>query len=201
MRGLLTLLFCCLLSACFTAGKRGGDSPLAIYDFGSAPASLLAAPRKQPLALEVRAPLWFDSQGIDYRLAYVDAARLREYARARWAGPPAQMIQQRLMQQLDYTISGQGQARCVVRVEITEFSQLFGSLESSTGVLQGRAVLLDQSRRQLAALDLRIEKAAPSQDARGGVAALSATVEQLASDLLAWEKALKAGGDGGVCAG
>lgn len=197
MRRLLILLLCGLLSACFTAGKRGGDSALAVYDFGPAATSLLAAPRKQPMALEVRAPLWFDSLGIDYRLAYVDVARLREYARARWAGPPAQMIQQRLMQQLDYSISGQGQARCVVRLEITEFSQLFASPESSKGVLQGRVVLLDQSRRQLAELDLRIEKMAISQDARGGVSALTATVEQLAADLLAWEKSQSAG----VCAG
>lgn len=197
MRRLLILLLCGLLSACFTAGKRGGDSALAVYDFGPAATSLLAAPRKQPMALEVRAPLWFDSLGIDYRLAYVDVARLREYARARWAGPPAQMIQQRLMQQLDYSISGQGQARCLVRVEITEFSQLFASPESSKGVLQGRVVLLDQSRRQLAELDLRIEKMAISQDARGGVSALTATVEQLAADLLAWEKSQSAG----VCAG
>lgn len=197
MRWLLSLLLCGLLSACFTAGKRGGDSALAVYDFGPAPTSLLAASRKQPMALEVRAPLWFDSLGIDYRLAYVDVARLREYARARWAGPPAQMIQQRLMQQLDYSISGQGQARCLVRVEITEFSQLFASPESSKGVLQGRVVLLDQSRRQLAELDLRIEKMAISQDARGGVSALTATVEQLAADLLAWEKSQSAG----VCAG
>lgn len=197
MRRLLSLLLCGLLSACFTAGKRGGDSALAVYDFGPAPTSLLAAPRKQPMALEVRAPLWFDSLGIDYRLAYVDVARLREYARARWAGPPAQMIQQRLMQQLDYSISGQGQARCLVRLEITEFSQLFASPESSKGVLQGRVVLLDQSRRQLAELDLRIEKMAVSHDARGGVSALTATVEQLAADLLAWETSQGAG----ICAG
>jgi ABC-type uncharacterized transport system auxiliary subunit len=188
MRWLTTLLACCLLSACFTSGKRGGDSPPAIYDFGTAPASLLATPRKQPLALEVRAPLWFDSQGIDYRLAYIDAARLREYSRARWAGPPAQMIQQRLMQQLDLSMAGQGQSRCLVRVEITEFSQVFDAPESSKGVLQGRAVLLDRSRRQLAEIDLRIQKPSASHDARGGVAALSATVEQLAVDLLAWEK-------------
>jgi ABC-type uncharacterized transport system auxiliary subunit len=188
MRWLVTLFLCFLLSACFTAGKRGGDSAMAVYDFGTAPASLLAAPRKEALALEVRAPLWFDSQGIDYRLAYVDAARLREYARARWAGPPAQMIQQRLMQQLDYSMSGQGQVRCLVRVEITEFSQVFLAKESSKGVLQGRAILLDRSRRQVAELDLKIEKPAASQDARGGVGALSAAVEQLAADLLAWEK-------------
>lgn len=192
MRWLVTVLLCFFLAACFTAGKRGGDSPLAIYDLGPAPASLLAESRKQSIALEVRAPLWFDSQGIDYRLAYVDAARLREYARARWAGPPAQMIQQRLMQQLGYAMVGQGQNRCVVRLEITEFSQVFVTPESSKGVLQGRAVLLDRARRQTAVLELRIEKPSASQDARGGVAALSATVEQLATDLQAWEKAQEA---------
>jgi len=188
MRWLATILICSLLTGCFTSGKRGGDSPLTIYDFGTAPASLLEAPRKQPLALEVRAPLWFDSLGIDYRLTYVDAARLREYARARWAGPPAQMIQQRLMQKLGYSMAGQGQSRCLLRVEITEFSQSFVSPEYSKGLLQGRAILLDRSRRQLAEIDLKIDKPAPSQDARGGVAALSAAVDQLAADLLAWEQ-------------
>ena len=190
MRWLALFLCCCLLSGCFTAGKRGGESPPAVYDFGQPPTSLLAAPRKQPLALEVRAPLWFDSMGIDYRLAYIDTARLREYARARWVGPPAQMMQQRLMQQLGYSMAGQGQTRCLVRVEITEFSQVFVTQESSKGMLQGRAVLLDRSRRQVAELDLNIEKPAASQDARGGVAALSAAGEQLAPDLLGWEKSL-----------
>lgn len=201
MRWLAAILLCSVLSACFTAGKRGGDSPLAIYDFGPAPAGLLAAPRKQSLALEVRAPLWFDSQGIDYRLAYVDVARLREYARARWAGPPAQMIQQRLMQKLDYAMAGQGQARCLLRIEITEFSQVFTTSESSKGVLQGRAVLLDRARRQVADLELRVEKTASSQDARGGVAALSATVEQLAADLLTWENGWPGGQAASVCSG
>ncbi|AXS80395.1 ABC-type transport auxiliary lipoprotein family protein [Dechloromonas sp. HYN0024] len=193
MRWLAILIFCGLLSACFTAGKRGGDSALAVYDFGPPPVRLLASPRPQPMALEVRAPLWFDSLGIDYRLAYVDAARLREYGRARWVGPPAQMMQQRLMQLLDYSMSGQGQSRCLVRVDITEFSQVFASPESSQGILRGRAVLLDRSRRQLAELDLKIDKPAPSQDARGGVSALSATVAQLADDLLVWERGISAG--------
>jgi ABC-type uncharacterized transport system auxiliary subunit len=193
MRWLLTLFLCALLSACFTGGKRGGDIALAVYDFGPAPASLLASPRRPSLALEVRAPLWFDTLGIDYRLAYVDAARLREYARARWAGPPAQMIQQRLMQQLDYSVAGQGHSPCLLRLEITEFSQVFATPERSEGVLRGRAILLDRSRRQIAQLDLDIRKTAGSHDARGGVAALSATVEQLAADLRTWEQGLNAG--------
>lgn len=195
------LLLCLLVSACFTAGKRGGDNAMATYDFGPAPVSLLAEPRKQAMAVEVRAPLWFDSLGIDYRLAYVDASRLREYARARWAGPPAQLMQQRLMQQLGLSMAGQGQTRCLLRVEIAEFSQVFSSPDSSKGVLKGRAQLLDRSRRQLAELDLNLEKSAPSQDALGGVRALTATVAQLVIDLQAWEKSLDATGKAGGCSG
>lgn len=199
MRWLAAVLLGLCLSACFTAGKRGGDTPLAIYDFGPPSSSLLPAPRKQPVALEVRAPLWFDSLGIDYRLTYVEASRLREYARARWAGPPAQLIQQRLSQRLGYVMAGQGQTRCLVRLEITEFSQLFAAADSSRGVLQGRALLLDRSRRQVAELALSLEKPAPSADARGGVEALTLTVEQLAIDLFAWEKTLADGAVAGGC--
>jgi len=201
MRWLACLIFCLGLSGCFSSGKRGGDSPLAVYDFGPAAASLRTVPRKQPLALEVRAPLWFDSQGIDYRLAYEDVARLREYARARWAGPPVQLIQQRLIQQLGLSMAGQSQARCLLRIEITEFSQVFATASDSRGVLQGRVVLLDRSRQQQAELLLNLEKPSPSPDARGGVAALTGTVDQLAADVAAWEKRLLKAGNAGGCFG
>ena len=199
MRWMTAMLCSLLMAGCFTSGKRGGDTALAIYDFGPAPASLLAAPRKTPLAFEVRAPLWFDSMGIDYRLAYVDAARLREYAKARWAGPPAQMLQQRLVQQLGLSLSGQGQARCLLRIEIAEFSQVFAAPDSSRGLLQGRAVLLDRTRRQLAELAVNIDKPAASPDARGGVGALAQAVDQLATDLVNWERRLAGSAATGVC--
>lgn len=201
MRWLTCLIFCLSLSGCFSSGKRGGDGPLAVYDFGPAAASLHAVPRKHPLALEVRAPLWFDSQGIDYRLAYEDVARLREYARARWAGPPVQLIQQRLIQQLGLSMAGQSQARCLLRIEITEFSQIFATTSESRGVLQGRVVLLDRSRQQQAELLLNLEKPSPSPDARGGVAALTGTVDQLAADLADWEQRLLKAGSAGGCFG
>ncbi len=201
MRWLACLIFGLSLSGCFSSGKRGGDSPLVVYDFGPPPASLLAMPRKQPVALEVRAPLWFDSQGIDYRLAYEDVARLREYARARWAGSPVQMIQQRLIQQLGLSMAGQSQARCLLRIEIAEFSQVFATAGASRGVLQGRVVLLDRSRQQLAELALNLEKPSPSPDARGGVAALTGAVDQLAADLAGWEDTLLKAGNPGGCFG
>ncbi|WP_153146172.1 ABC-type transport auxiliary lipoprotein family protein [Dechloromonas sp. H13] len=188
-----------VLAACYGTGKRGGDSALAIYDFGP-PASSVATQRSE-LAVEVRAPLWFDSLGIEYRLAYAEPGRLRDYTRSRWAGPPAQLVQQRLVQQLGLMPAGQGRTRCVVRIDIDEFSQIFDTPTTSHGVIKGRVQLLDRSRRSLAGYELRIEKPAPSPDARGGVAALTAAVDQLVADILAWEQRLKGGGEAAACLG
>jgi cholesterol transport system auxiliary component len=201
VRRLVVIVLALALGACFTSGKRGGERGLAVYDLGAPSTRLVEEERKSPIAVEVRAPLWMDALGVNYRLSYADPARLREYSQVRWAGTPTKLVQQRLMQQLGLSNSGQVGARCVLLVEINEFSQIFDNPERSKGVLQGRAFWLDQSRRQLAELNLAIESAAVSQDSRGGVRALQATVEQLTADLLAWEKQLIADGKIRQCSG
>ena len=185
----LFIALCCLLSlsACLTAGKRGGDGAIAIYDFGAAPAALVPAPRQVPLAVEVRAPLWLDTQGIDYRLAYAEPARLREYAMSRWAGPPALLIQQRLIQQLALSMPGQSRTVCVLRFDINEFSHIFSTPEQSVAVLQGRLRLLDRGRRQVGEQDVDIQVPVPQPDARGGVLGLTAAVDRLNRQILAWQ--------------
>jgi len=95
-----------------------------------------------------------------------------------------------LSQQLRLSPSGQGQARCLMRIEISEFSQVFLAPDASRGIVQGRVILLDRSRRQVAELPINLEKAAATQDARGGVGALTEAVDQLAADLLSWERLL-----------
>ena len=189
MRRCLLLGVLLALAGCLTTGKRGGDAPLAIHDFGP-PGARLIETRPVPLAVEVSAPLWFDALAIDYRLAYADASRLREYARARWAGPPAQLVQQRLVRQLALVPAGQGRTSCVLRVDISEFSQIFAAPGSSRGILQGRAQWLDRGRGQLAQRDIDIAVPAETADAAGGVAALTAAVGQLTASLLAWESEL-----------
>lgn len=201
MRRLVMVLVVVLLAGCFTSGKRGSQKGLAIYDLGLPQASLRTEERKSPIAVEVRAPLWMDSLGVNYRLVYNDASRLHEYSQARWAGPPAQLVQQRLMQLLDLSTTGQAPARCVLRVEISEFSQIFDSPGRSRGVLRGRAHWLDQSRHQLAEMGLVIERPADSLDSRGGVNALQATVEELARALQKWESQLATDGKARVCFG
>lgn len=200
MRHFLTIVFCLFLASCYGVGKRGGDSALAIYDFGPPVVDDRAAPgRRGDLSVEVRAPLWFDSLGIDYRLLYDEPKRLRDYTRSRWAGPPAQLVQQRLIQQLGLMPAGQGRTRCVLRVDIDEFIQIFDTPTTSRGVIQGRVQLLDRSRVRLAGYELRIEKPAASADARGGVAALTVAVDQLVADLLGWEQQLKSSDKAAAC--
>lgn len=201
MRYLLVAMLCVALAACYGSGRRGGADALAVHDFGPPAERLADGGRFAGDALEVRAPIWFDSLGIGYRLAYGDPSRLRDYTRARWAGPPAQMIQQRLMQKLPLVPHGQARTRCVVRIEIDEFSQVFDAPDTSRGVLRGRIALLDRGRRQIAGRDLRIEKPAPTPDSTGAVAALAAAVDQLAVDLVGWGAELRTGGSLAGCAG
>lgn len=184
-------VFCLLvvlpLSGCLTSGKRGGDTAVAGFDFGLPPPSLVTRPRKLPLAVEVRAPLWFDTLGIDYRLGYAEPARLREYALSRWAGPPALLIQQRLIQQLGLSMAGQSRTPCLLRFEVTEFSQVFSTPQASAAVLQGRLGLLDHSRRLVGELPVHIRIPIELPNAEGAVQGLTATVDRLNRQIQAWE--------------
>lgn len=197
MRLFSGFLLVLMLAGCFTAGKRG-EAALAIYDLG--PLAIAAEkPSALSLAIEVRAPLWFDSLGINYRLLYAEPARLREYARARWAGAPASLIQQRLTRELGLISSGQGRTACLLRIDIAEFSQVFDSPAVSRGVLTGRAQWLDRSRSQLAEREINIGIAAGESNSRAGVAALTASVGQLTALLRSWEGELLADGQLATC--
>jgi ABC-type uncharacterized transport system auxiliary subunit len=201
MRWILLVLSVVLLAGCYTSGKRGTQRGLVIHDLGL-PVERLPGAQQRPgiLAIEVRAPLWMDSLGINYRLTYADASILREYSQSRWAGPPGQLIEQRLLQQLDGVPSGLVRSKCLLRIEIAEFSQVFSAPAASVGVLRGRALWLDAGRRALAERPMAIAVPAVSGDARGGVAALQESVGQLATQLLEWEQQLLASGQARVCA-
>lgn len=188
MRFLVILLISFSLSACLTSGRRGNEAAPMVYDLAFANDQAQRMSRPSATSIEVRAPLWLDTMAIGYRLLYTEPARLREYARARWVGPPSQLIQQRLVQQLGLLAPGQGGARCLLRLELGEFAQWFDSLERSRSVLSGRVQLLDKGRALLASKEVNIELPAESPDSRGAVRALALAVDRLAGDLLAWMK-------------
>ena len=127
MKKLSILLACFLLAAC--AGGPRNAPPAEVYDFGLPAPPLAKDGGWSKLALEVRAPYWFDSLSIEYRLLYDDPLKLRSYAGSRWAGAPGLLLAQRLRQQLGFLGgSGRTAVSCVLRLDLQEFSQVFDCL-------------------------------------------------------------------------
>lgn len=192
------LISAALLSGCaFSPESRPS---LAIYDFGLPAISAGNEGEWPRVALEVLSPPWFEALNVDYRLAYDDPLKQREYAGSRWAGSPAVLLSQRLRQRLGMAgANGNAAADCLLRFELQEFSQVFDSPTQSRGVLQGSASLIDARRQRVAGKQFSIEKPAASQDARGGVDALVAAGSELATQLASWLETLERKGEMARC--
>jgi cholesterol transport system auxiliary component len=183
------LLLSGLLAACSTPQP---PSPKAVYDFGvsiaATPASS-AAVRSTPVALpEMEAGAGLDSPALLYRLQYQDAQQLRPYAQARWSVPPAQLVRARLREALSTqgpVLPQEGIAPWTLRVELDEFSQVFATPESSQGLVRLRASLF--KGEQLASQTSIVTRApAPTQDAAGGVRALTAATDDAVRQIAIW---------------
>ena len=174
-----------------------------VYDFGatalataSAPA---AAPSLPPLALgDVQANQALDSLAILYRLGYADAQQLRPYAHARWSAPPAQLVRQRLREILSQrrTVvnASESTVPLVLRVELEEFSQQFGSPTQSDGVIRLNVTLSKitaTGELPVAQRSVRVQRPAPTEDAAGGVQALAAATDAAAHEIGQWLASLQ----------
>ena len=197
----LFALFFLVLSGC------GALQPAArpvVYDFG--PGALQQAPASRiaplsPVALTgVHAVSALDSTAVLYRLTYSDAQQLRPYAQARWSMAPAELLRQRLREHL-------GQRRAVLnpadgvlaagpvlslRIELDEFSHIFESANSSAGLVRLRATLGQAGvngggrEKLVAQRSFVVQRPSTSQDAAGGVRALSAAAEAAIQEIDAW---------------
>lgn len=185
------LALCAVLTACATPQA---PSSKAVYDFGSAlqaPSSAATA-RSAVIALpEIEAGAGLETPALLYRFQYANDQQLRPYAQARWSVPPAQLVRARLRDALSVqgpVLSTEGVAPWTLRVELDEFSQVFASPESSQGLLRLRASLF--KGQQLAAQTTVLTQAsAPTQDAPGGVRALTAATDDAVRQIAAWAAA------------
>jgi cholesterol transport system auxiliary component len=166
-----------------------------LYDFGSQPLSpqpVQAGAAFPTLATSVQASAALDGPAILYRLAYSDEKQLRAYALARWAMPPADLVQQRLREVLSQQRAvlrpGEG-APLLLQVELEEFSHVFESPGQSSGLVRLRATLLKvgpTGEQLLAQRNLRVQRPAGSAGAAGGVRALSAATDAAVDELAQW---------------
>lgn len=190
------------------------DGAVAVHDFGPGALQGDVGNRMAPLsALElapVQASSALGSTAMLYRLVYADARQPRPYALARWSMPPAQLIGQRLREQL-------GQRRAVLapgdvvptraartsssrhtseaapipslRVELEEFSQLFESPDKSSALVRLRATVMQHGAEGHALSAQRsfiVQHGAPTPDARGGVQALTRATDQAIAEIETW---------------
>jgi cholesterol transport system auxiliary component len=203
-------LACALLAALALAGCSGlPDKPTraTMYDFGPGPTATLPTTRQAPLpplALDdISTPGGaLDNMAVLYRLGYADAQQLRPYSQARWSMPPAQLVRQRLREQL-------GQRRAVfnagasvalnrsqnavlpllLRLDLEEFSHLFSSPTASVGLIRLRATLLEVTPAGEKLVGQRYvvaQRPAPSSDAPGGVQALTAATDAAIAEIDQW---------------
>lgn len=191
--GVLWACVASLLMASCALPERG-VSPV-LYDFGERTASVPMAsttPTRPALAITVHAAPTLDSTALLYRLAYDDARQLRTYALARWAVPPADLVQQRLRETLSRqrTVLKPGQgAAWLLALELEEFSQVFEGPQKSSGVLRLRATLQQASAsglKTLAQRSVSVQRPAPTAGASGGVRALEAATDAAVAELTQW---------------
>ena len=201
-----------ILGVILLAGCSALPTPPArpvLYDFG--PGALAPVPTDRRAPLPPLALADVDAPGVPeginavlYRLMYADTQQLRPYSQARWSQPPAQLVQQRLREQLGQRRAilkaddAAAQARdpaqgnrlpSVLRVEIEEFSHVFTSATESAGVVRLRATVVDLTLTGEALRGQRVfivRTPARTADAPGGVAALSDATTQAAQELSQW---------------
>ena len=196
--GALICLFVFSLSACSSLKPQVRAT---VYDFGPGPVVTAPTARMAPLPTlvlaEVEASTALDSAAVLYRLAYSDAQQPRPYAQTRWSMAPAQLLRQRLREQLSLRRAVLNAAQGVVvgkpamilHLELDEFSQLFETAERSSGLVRVRATLGQGGQgveRLLAQRSFIVQRPAGSADAAGGVRALTQATDAVIAEIEQW---------------
>lgn len=190
----LVLVLMLLLTGCTTPRP---EAVAKVYDFGPVPLQAHAAgsqPSLDTLVLyEPQVSPALEGNALLYRLAYAEAQQLKHYALARWSMPPAQLISQRLRQQLGaqraVVAPGEAAAQINLRLVLEEFSHVFASPTDSHGLLRLRATLTQRnggSEILLAQRSFVVQQPAPTPDAQGAVRALTAASDQMAMQIETW---------------
>lgn len=190
--GMAVLLAACVLAGCSLGPQR---EPAESYDLGPPRGDASSKPAMTAVLLlpEISAPAWLDGNGIIYRLGYESDVHPQAYAGSRWVAPPAARLSQRLRGRFAGVAGGVltnadgARADYALRVELEEFSQSFTAPDTSRVNLRARASLVRLADRALVAQRVfSVERAAPTADARGAVAALGAASDEFVGLLLAW---------------
>lgn len=184
MKKVIVLASAVLALAGCAAGRQASPK-VGYYDLGAAAAPAGRARQGLPSLrdIEVFAPSWLNTAALQYRLAYQGDQRRQNYAESRWVAPPAELVGHLLRKRM---LSGDTMGACKLRIDLDEFVHFFDAADASRSVVEARVQLLGPGGELLARRAVIAGQPAPGADARGGAAALSGAVEDLAATLLDW---------------
>lgn len=188
-----------LLNAC-SLGPPARE-PVVNYDLGPQRAHVPAVPgtRATLMVPAAVAPSWLDTQGIVYRLVYLDAARPQIYAQSRWVDSPAALFTQRVRSRFAAVVpvvgSGDGaRADFALQIEIEDFSQTFAAADRSQATIRVRVTLVNLASRTLHAQRTFSVDRSAGPDAEGAARALAQAADTVIESLIEWTmQNLKAG--------
>jgi cholesterol transport system auxiliary component len=160
------------------AGCGGAAAPEPkTFDLGlAAPGTALPAVR----IASVRAVAPFESNDMQYRLAYRNAAEISVFATSRWAATPAEMFRKQLMR-----AANEKSGKCGLEIEIQEFTQVFSARETSDARIELRAWLVANSSRA-ATRGWSVVEPNAGPDAVSGAAAFARAADRAIGELGGW---------------
>ncbi|WP_175976668.1 ABC-type transport auxiliary lipoprotein family protein [Burkholderia sp. BCC1047] len=180
-----------VLTLVLAAGCAGNDAVLSNIRYDLGPASSVTTTGSGPAlkVLDVAAPDALDSDKFAYRLAYADAQHVAVYRDSRWTAPPAQLLTQRLRGALSSrgtVLEGADGVRApTLKVDLSEFEQVFDGQSQSHGAVTARATLM-QDGKVLGQRTFVARAPSSTPDAAGGARALAAASDELVSQIAAW---------------
>ncbi|MFL9900191.1 ABC-type transport auxiliary lipoprotein family protein [Paraburkholderia fungorum] len=173
------------------AGCAGNPAALSNirYDFGPPNPAASAGTQPAVKVLDVSAPDTLESDKLIYRLSYADAQQTASYANSHWTMAPSQLLTQRLRNALSSrgtVLTGADGVRApVLKVELSQFEQVFDSQSESHAAVTARATLT-QNGKVLGQRTFISRAPSSSADAAGGAQALAAASDDLVSQISAW---------------
>lgn len=194
--GVIFLIITLGVSGCANSLQSGRA---ALYDFGPGlltPTPLAATQRAPVILGMIEATPALESLAVHYRLGYANDQLFKPYSQARWSMAPAQLIRQRLGEQLgqNRAVLNPGESGlagtaepATLRVDLEEFSQLFSTPTQSVGLIRLRATLIQPSKTpRVMQHSVVIQRPAASADALGGVRALAVATDAAVQEIDNW---------------
>lgn len=173
----MKLLACLSLTLMLAACSSGPPPAPRVLDLGiAAPAAMLPGVS----IASVRAVAPFDGVEMHYRLAWRNAAELAPFTTSLWAAAPPELLRKQLLR-----ASREGVGKCVLEVEIQEFTQVFSAKEASEARIELRGVLAGKSGR-FAARSWSVAEPNAGADAVAGAAAFARAADRVVAELGGW---------------